>query len=471
VAAIAHAYGLHTEAERDAIARAYRVFHTHHAQFVTAVSAEMLRDLHRDVDERGARIVFLGRDGHPYATAVRGLDPDFAETHTVEIVLSRAVVDAALTDLEDRTGARFHAVEAFRVRDRIDPATTVGAFQALSDYLDDAGVPTAGGVLTFVDNSFKGTIQELYTAAYPDVEVHGRYAIHGTHPDDPHPGNKTGYALHLPADTRWRGYPLAELPAEPELTLGAAEAVAAIEHTLHGPDTSPAAIDTTGPVQGPQRRQPAPLRGYNPALITPPYRDARVREAVKVAALLAVHDAAVQARPRWTGAPAQQTQPERTHAIAAFADDIRAWITKAPQRDPGLSEVLDAFVRRRDRALLSQVYDQLVVAGLDPAEPAQHWIALLPTTPDHSLPDHVDAGSAHHDGPAPHEPPSFQTAMQHLRSAVDAARRGVAADTQEQTRTPAAPATRPPRRDTGTQVDPLQNRPDQDRPSGYDSGY
>lgn len=212
MATIAHAYGLHTEVERDAIARAYRVFHTHHAQFVTAVSAEMLPDLHRDVDERGARIVFLGRDGHPYATAVRGLDPDFAETHTVEIVLSRAVVDAALTDLEHRAGARFHAVEAFRVRDRIDPATTLGAFQALSDYLDDAGVPTAGGVLTFVDNSFKGTIQELYNAAYPDVEVHGRYAIHGTHPDDPHPATRpatpcTNPPTHAGAATPWPSSP------------------------------------------------------------------------------------------------------------------------------------------------------------------------------------------------------------------------------------------------------------------------
>ncbi|MBN9753966.1 hypothetical protein Ae406Ps2_6137c [Pseudonocardia sp. Ae406_Ps2] len=239
LAAIHRSHELRSTDEQEAVGRAYEAFRAHHGRFVAAVSAEMLPDLHRDVAERGARIVFLGRDGHSYAAAVRGLAPDFYERHCTEIVLSRAVVEAALADLEHNAGARFDAVESFRGRDRVDPTAAAGAFQALSDYLDDADIPTSDGALTLVDNSFKGTIQELYSAAFPGVEVRGRYAIHAAHPDDPHPGTKTGYALHQPAAGRWRGYPLAELPDEPELTLGAAEAVAAIEHTLHGPDTSP----------------------------------------------------------------------------------------------------------------------------------------------------------------------------------------------------------------------------------------
>ncbi|WP_308252410.1 methyltransferase domain-containing protein, partial [Pseudonocardia sp. KRD291] len=60
-----------------------------------------------------------------------------------------------------------------------------------------------------VDNSFKGTIQELLTAAYPNTAFAGRYSLRATHPADPHPETKVGYAFHQPARPRWRGAPRA----------------------------------------------------------------------------------------------------------------------------------------------------------------------------------------------------------------------------------------------------------------------
>jgi hypothetical protein len=456
------------------VARAYEAFRAHHGRFITAVSADMLPDLHRDVAERDARIVFLGRDGHSYAAAVRGLDPDFYDQHCTEIVLSRAVVDAALADLEHNAGARFDAVESFRVRDRVDPAAATGTFQALSDYLDDAAIPTSDGAVTLVDNSFKGTIQELYSAAYPGVAVHGRYAVHAAHPDDPHPGTKTGYALHQPAEGRWRGYPLADLPDEPELTLGAAEAVAAIEHTLHGPDTSPTELTDDGPAQQPQRFQVAALRGYNPALIEPAYREPRVREAVKVAALLAVHDTAAQARPAWTGEQFHATQHERAEAVTEFATQVRAWITDAPDRDPALAPVLDAFVRRSDRALLAEVYDELAGAGLDPTEPGQHWTALATATPQDKQQIRRDLASGYRtDAPSTQQSPrreasDLDAAMERLRSAVETARLNRAANADD----PARSAARRHDASRGYGVAPeAEQRPQRRQQRGLDPGY
>jgi hypothetical protein len=47
----------------------------------------------------------------------------FFARHCSEVVLSRAVVDAALQDLERNAGARFEQLEAFRSgRARVDPA-------------------------------------------------------------------------------------------------------------------------------------------------------------------------------------------------------------------------------------------------------------------------------------------------------------------------------------------------------------
>ena len=148
--------------QRAAVDQAYAVFLDHHAPFVTAIAARMLQDLRRDVAaDPEHRIVFLGRDGHSYAAALRGLDPDFFRDHCTEIVVSRVVVDAALQDLERHTDARFDAVEAFRVRHRVHPHEVDGAFRALTGYLVNSAVPIdrADASVTLIDQRAKG---ELY---------------------------------------------------------------------------------------------------------------------------------------------------------------------------------------------------------------------------------------------------------------------------------------------------------------------
>ncbi|MDN5920538.1 MAG: hypothetical protein L0I76_36480, partial [Pseudonocardia sp.] len=362
---------------------AYTVFSSHHARFVTAVAADMLDDLRADVAaDPNRRVVFLGRDGHSYAAAVRGLDPEFFTRHCSEIVVSRAVVEAALQDLERHTGAEFTAVEAFRVRARVEPEQVDRAFQALTDYLGDAGVGVheTGSAVTVVDNSFKGTIQELLTAAYPDTTFTGRYALHSAHPEDPHPGTKVGYAFHQPAGPRWQGTPEPSLPADPELTLGAGDAVAAIERTLHGPNTSPRAIGPDGPIQQAQRTIADPLRGLNPALVHPSYQDPAVREASKAAALLAVSDTAAAAAARWTSLDPGAIEQEREDTRAAFSGQLRAWIEHGPDLDPRLGELLDSFVLRSDHVVLAELQDSFTAAGLDVDDAAPVWAELAATT-------------------------------------------------------------------------------------------
>ncbi|MDN5932924.1 MAG: hypothetical protein L0I24_17975, partial [Pseudonocardia sp.] len=356
--------------------------------FVTAIAAEMLADLRADIAaDPQRRVVFLGRDAYSYAAAIRGLDPEFFAAHASEIVLSRVLVDAALQDLERHTGATFDSVEPFRVRTRVHPSEVDGAAQALTDYLDDAAVPitTPGSTVTLVDNSFKGTIQELLTAAYPDTTFTGRYALHATHPDDPHPDDphpdsKTGYAFHQPAGARWRGIPEAQLPTEPELTFGAADALAVIEDTLNGPDSSPRTITGGRPVQHPLRGDPEPLRGLNPALVAPDWHDPAVRAAIKTAALLAVADAATGAAPTLAGAPGPALRAHRLAVQQNFSTQTRAWIQHDRPLDPALGELLDSFVLRADHAQLAALHDTLAQTGVTETAAAPIWERLARST-------------------------------------------------------------------------------------------
>lgn len=359
------------------------MFRTHHGPFVTAIAAEMLADLRADITaDPQRRVLFLGRDAHAYAAAIRGLDPELFAAHASEIVLSRVLVDAALQDLERHTGATFDTVEPFRVRTRVHPSEVEGAAQALTDYLDDAAVPItiAGSSVTLVDNSFKGTIQELLTAAYPDTTFTGRYAAHATHPADPHPDSKTGYAFHQPAGARWRGIPEAQLPTEPELTFGAADALAVIEDTLNGPDSSPRTITGGRPVQHSLLGDPEPLRGLNPALVAPDWHDPAVRAAIKTAALLAVADTATGAAPTLAGAPGPALRAHRVAVQQDFSTQTRAWIQHDRLLDPALGELLDSFVLRADHAQLAALHDTLAQTGVTETAAAPIWERLARST-------------------------------------------------------------------------------------------
>ena len=112
VESLLDAYDLTPEGRTD-VREAYDVFREHHGPFITSIAAQMLPDLRRDA-EAGNQVVFLGRDGHSFAAATRGLDPEFFAQHCREVVLSRVVVESAIQDLENSRGVTFSAIDGFR---------------------------------------------------------------------------------------------------------------------------------------------------------------------------------------------------------------------------------------------------------------------------------------------------------------------------------------------------------------------
>jgi hypothetical protein len=180
LAAVQDAYQL-TAGGRTAVAEAYAAFREFHGPLITSIAAQMLPDLRRDA-AAGRHVVFVGRDGHSFAAATRALDPHFFDARCHEVVLSRVVAEAALQDLEVHRGARFPEVEGFRgTRNRVGPQDVPGAFRRLTAYLRTAGIPVGrpGSAVTLVDSSFKGTVQELLTAAYPHTDFQGRSGVMG----------------------------------------------------------------------------------------------------------------------------------------------------------------------------------------------------------------------------------------------------------------------------------------------------
>lgn len=337
-------------ADKMTLRDAYLVAYEFPAPLMVRVADDMLADLRADVAERRAdRIVALGRDGHHLALAMTRLDGQFFRRHGSNLVLSRALVENALQDLEHHQGLRFPQVDGFRrVAPRVDPADTVGGFRQLTDYLQANRVPVGrpGSRVTVFDTSFKGTVQELLSAVYPETVFTGRYAFLGESPYDPHPGSKKGYEVHLSASEARQGRPFYELPADESKTFAHQLALNSIEELLDGPMSSPVRIGARGPEQSGQHRHPMLLEGLSRGRVSPRLRDLRVREGVKVVNLMAVADLARDvAGLRDAGGNYRSWLDDWA---TRFRSEIRAWIgDRSP--DPRLAEFLDSFVHRSDK--------------------------------------------------------------------------------------------------------------------------
>ena len=380
VTAVCLAYRLRG-ADADTIADAYQLIAGGAAPLIVLAAARMLPDLRADA-AAGHRIMFVGRDGHALAAAVRGLDRDFFAAACSEVVLSRALAEAAVQDLEVNAGQQFGQLAGFRQAAARVPARHVtGSFRALTAYLNRCAVPAGvpGAAVTVVDNGLKGTIQELLAALYPQTVFRGRYLVHLPAPGDPHPGTKQGYLVHR-SGPGWSGLPLPSLPADPALTFACRDGVKVLEDTLHGTMASPLAWSAAGrPRQRPQRLIRRQLTGLNPALVSPRYTRPEIREAVKAAALLAVYDTAARAaRARATGQP---PDIDLTAAARRFTADVRAWIAGRPPADAGLGELLDSFVRRTDQDINRRLARAARRAGLTPEAEARLWQHLAAIRP------------------------------------------------------------------------------------------
>ncbi|HUQ59397.1 toxin glutamine deamidase domain-containing protein [Lentzea sp.] len=375
---VADALGVTDPEQRQALADTYDVAREYTAPIIVDVAARIHDDLEAITDgDPDHRVVFLGRDGHSLALASRELDPVFFDRHASEVVLSRAVVEAALRDVErNDPGRDFSAIDEFRLHKKVAESDVPGAYDRLSDYLDAAGVPIhSGGGISLVDTSYKGTVQEMLTAAYPDPEFQGHYAFHGQSPGDPHPDAKKGYLVDLEPEDGG-GKPLRELSDDPGRTFAHQDAIGVIEETLHGTMSSPRRIDDDGPVQQPQRFEDDLTRGINPMKIAEPFSDPAVREGAKAMSLRAVVDVAREMAELRADGGAWRDE------LAARAehgrDQVRSWVAEDSGTDPRFREVMDSLVRRGDKGAVAAVED--AVRDLPPDEQRRVWteFAALP---------------------------------------------------------------------------------------------
>ncbi|MER7247164.1 hypothetical protein [Kribbella sp. NPDC000426] len=363
-------------ADKMTLRDAYLVAYEFPAPLMVRIADDMLADLRADVAERRAdRIVALGRDGHHLALAMLRLDGQFFRRHGSNLVLSRALIENALQDLEHHQGLRFPQVDGFRrVAPRVDPADTVGGFRQLSDYMQANRVPVGqpGSRVTVFDTSFKGTVQELLSAVYPETAFTGRYAFLGESPYDPHPGSKKGYEVHLPAAETREGRPFYELPADESKTFAHQLALNSIEELLDGPMSSPVRLGARGPEQSGQRRHPVLLEGLSRGRVSPRLRDLRVREGVKVVNLMAVADLARDvAGLRDAGGNYRSWLDDWS---TRFRSEIRAWIgDRSP--DPRLAEFLDSFVHRGDKQQADELQKTLDRGRVPEREREAIWAA------------------------------------------------------------------------------------------------
>ncbi|GAA0945347.1 hypothetical protein GCM10009554_40080 [Kribbella koreensis] len=368
---VAAKLGIVDDGDIQTLRDAYNVAYDLPAALIVRVADDMLADLRSDIGSRRTdRVVALGRDGHSLAIAMARLDGRFFRRHCSNIVVSRALVENALQDLEHHLGREFPQVQGFRrVASRVDPADTVGGLRVLSDYLQRHRIPVGrpDSRVTVFDTSFKGTVQELLSATYPETTFNGRYAFLGESPHDPHPGSKKGYEVHLSAAQTRQGKPFYVLPADESKTFAHQLAINSIEEQFDGPMTSPVRIGAGGPAQTGQRNAPELLTGLSRGRISARLQGLRVREGVKVVNLLAVAGRAQDAASARDAG--REYRPRLEHDALRYRAEIRAWISGG-ETDPRLKEFLDSFVRRGDKQhaeLLQRTLDSVRAPAADGA--------------------------------------------------------------------------------------------------------
>jgi hypothetical protein len=372
--AVADRLGITDPQAQAVLTEAYLVATTYLAPFIVDLAQQMLVDLKADIiADPEAVVVFVGRDGHSLAVAAEQLDPEFFRDHCREVVLSRAVVESAVLDTELNLGARYPQIADFRQAAGKVVGDPTGSMDMLTRYLTANGAPVGEECshVILVDTSYKGTVQELLAALYPETRFQGRYAFFGESPSDPHPGSKTGYAVHMDA-AHGGGRPLGELSADPALTFANQDAIGSIEETLHGGMGSPRGFGEDGrPQQRPQHLEGDQLKGLNPIKVAPEYADPLVREAVKDINLVAVHDVAARmAALRDAGG---DWRSQLNEGARAFRQELRNWISGSTATDAHFSDLLDSFVRRADKALVANLAALLSRSGLGDEQTAVIW--------------------------------------------------------------------------------------------------
>jgi hypothetical protein len=381
------AFGIDTRSKAEKISSTYRAARRFLAPLMVKTALDMLPALQAAVaDDPDTRIVFAGRDSFTLGYVVSIIDSEFHQAHCRNLYLTRSIIDAAMTDLE-RAGRRFPAVEGFRKRSPEPPGTP--AWQELRRYLalNELDLDGATGRVILVDTGYKGSIQEMLAAAYPDVRFHGLYVFHAASGDDPHPGSKRGYILHLDAEAGHGGRALrGALPEDPALTFAHHEAIVAVEELLQGSQLSPRRLDPAGrPRLLRARRSENHFEGLSPARISAEFCGAAFREAVLSFNVVSVSNLArVIAEKFDARAPGWHSSVQHTDWYAELVDGVEAlrtqlrmWISPDVGSrvgiDPELLAMLDSFVHRTDQHLVHELDALLLRADIHPDRQGWAW--------------------------------------------------------------------------------------------------
>ncbi|MBO4165064.1 hypothetical protein [Micromonospora antibiotica] len=380
------AFGIDTRAKFHIISSTFEVGRDLLAPLMVKAAVDILPHLQSLVQrDRRTRIVFAGRDSFGLGYVISAIDPGFSADHCRSLYLTRTIVDAALTDLE-RQGRSFAEIELFRKRGTGAPDER--AWRHLRDYLEasDLRLETAPGPVVIVDTGYKGSIQEMLAAAYPDVPFTGHYVFYSAAPGDPHGSSKRGHIFDAGTGPARGGRALRdELPHDPSLTFAHHEAIVAVEELLQGSQLSPTAIDPTGrPRLRRARRTGEPYEGLNPVLIGEEFTDPILREGVLAFNVLAVsrlaRRVAVHIDPSVDGwhrtAAASVWYQELTRQVERLRDNLRGWISRDARGEahPVLRRMLDSFVHRGDRHLVRALDERIREWPVE--RQAQIWVAF-----------------------------------------------------------------------------------------------
>ncbi|MDO3645672.1 hypothetical protein [Nocardia mangyaensis] len=351
------AFQLDTTDKIAAVAKAYQVVQRHLAPFVVKVVVDMIPSLVQAVERGASKVVFLGRDGFAFGHVLSEIRPQFYAEHCVHMYVPRVLADAALQDLEQFEGKDFSPIEAFRKR---SPATTevADARENLSRYFALSGVDIEAGGRTvhLVDSGLKGSIQEMLAAAFPETSFVGHYAFFAASPNDPHPGTKYGYAMHLDGPDSRDGRALrGELPGDPTRTFQHHQAIVAIETLISGSKSSPVGFGFHGrPRVRRVRRAGLSHNELGTGDMPLEYADPHVREAILAASIMAiVHFARalaptirLEAQGNATLTYSESWYSHLADRSDGLRDQIREWVARTGGADADLAQLLDAFVLR-----------------------------------------------------------------------------------------------------------------------------
>ncbi|MFF3208402.1 hypothetical protein [Streptomyces sp. NPDC002962] len=317
------------------------------APFIVKAAVDMLGDLYAMVSaDTRARVVFLGRDGYSVGDVIEQLDPLFHNRFCGELHIPRVLADSVLDEAAPWSAS---GADGFRKPGphRDEPSDSWGDLVRYAEdsnlYFDRSGLQFA-----VVDTGFKGSVQEMLTAAYPDLVFHGHYLFFCAADDDRHADRKQGYALHLGQPNALNGRAIRDrFVDDPALTFAHHDAIVAIEDLMRGPDISSRVTNGGRLHLDSLRKQDDSLAGISPARVSRQYADPYVRQAVLAAVSTTV---AVHARDiRRARAEAPDTwYADLTDRAAALRPQLHEWLAARPA-DPALAELLDSFVRRSDK--------------------------------------------------------------------------------------------------------------------------